>query len=225
MSRCMTLKLVTVMTVLLYLSTSQVSAQFIPGGGALPVMEVGPNLVQNTITAVQAVLIVLNQLIELTALGGILEFAEDLATIQALAAEAAALGFDLASLEAQIVPFFSNESEAFTSFQYRETQAEILRLIWQAHYFAMRTQTLIQTAVRTVEHIIAIMGHVAEAIGNLTISQSLGEAQGKLQQLAVEANVRAAAFERAKSLEGAAPGQLITILRNISDARMEDHPR
>ena len=54
----------------------------------------------------QSVLIVLNQLIELTALGGVLDYAEDLATLQALASEAAAIGFDLASLNAQILSLF-----------------------------------------------------------------------------------------------------------------------
>ncbi len=57
---------------LLGLLPAWVSAQipFLPGGAGLPVYDAA-NHVQNTITAVQAVLIVLNQLIELTALDGL----------------------------------------------------------------------------------------------------------------------------------------------------------
>ena len=89
----------------------------------------------------------------------------------------------------------------------------------------MRTQTLIMTAIRTVDHIMSFIAHMGEAIGNLTVSQSLGEAQSKLAQLGTEANVRQAAFERAESIDAAAPGVLIQSIMNMKAAQMADYPR
>jgi hypothetical protein len=112
-----------------------------------------------------------------------------------------------------------------TSFEYAGRMAEIRMLLFQSYSYAMRTQTLIQTAIRTVEHILSFMGHISEAIGNLTVSQSLGEAHSKLTQLATEANVRQAAFERAESIDAVAPALITESLRNIGRERMADHPR
>jgi conjugal transfer/entry exclusion protein len=190
----------------------------------LPVID-SANLTQNTITAVQSVLIVLNQLIELTALEGLMDIAEDLAAISALASEAAALGFELGSLQSQVLVLFDLTTAPATSFEYRIRAGKIRLMLLQSYSYAMRTQTLIMSALRTVEHILAFIEHAAAAIGNLTISQSLAEAQAKLQQLATEANVRQAAFERAKSVEGVSPGVLIQSIININEAQMADHPR
>jgi hypothetical protein len=212
---------------LLCVIPAMASAQFpfpIPGGGALPVIDTA-NLVQNTITAVQAVLIVANQLIELTALEGLQDISEDLALIAALASEASAIGFDLGSLQSQILALVDPAAAPATSFEYRILSGEIRVLMFQSYAYAMRTQTLIMTALRTVDHILAFIEHASAAIGNLTISQSLAEAQSKLQQMAAEANVRQAAFERAKSVEGVAPGVLIQSIININEAQMADHPR
>jgi DNA polymerase III alpha subunit len=89
----------------------------------------------------------------------------------------------------------------------------------------MRTQTLIRSVLRTVGHIAGILENVAEALGNLSVSQTFGESQAKLQQLLVEANVTRTAFERAKSLEGAETGVLLQGLHNINEALLADHPR
>jgi conjugal transfer/entry exclusion protein len=203
-----------------------VAAQFplFPGAG-MPVYDAANHL-QNTITAVQAVLIVANQIIELTALEGLVldgSFSSDLAALNALVSEAQ--GFDVGSVNATILPLFALETAPMTTFEYHNRQVAINQALFESYGFAMRTQTLIMTALRTVEHILGILEQVGGAIGNLTISQSMGQAQTKLQQLLVESNVQRSAFERAKSLEGAMPGVLMQGLMNINNAMLADHPR
>lgn len=194
----------------------------------LPVID-HANLVQNTISAVQAVAIVANQIIELTALPAfaveLAELSEDLAAVEGFVLEAQALGWELQSLQAQIIPLFSLEGAPTTSWEYRQRTQEISRAIFQAYSYAMRTQTLIRSLLRTVRHITSILGQVSEAIGNLTVSQTLGQSQAKLEQLLTESNLQRAAYERAQSLEGAAPGVLLQGIQNINDAIMEGHPR
>jgi hypothetical protein len=193
----------------------------------LPVIDEA-NLIQNTITAVEAIAQTLNQIIELTALDEFVldsaEFFEDLAALEAMVQEGVALGWDLSSLQSQVLILFDLNTAPLTSFEYRQRSAEMRQTIWLAYSYAMRVQTLIRSAIRTVQHITGILGQVAGAIGNLTVSQGLGQSQAKLQQLLVENNVQRAAFERAKSLEGAEIGVLLQGLRNINDAMMADHP-
>jgi conjugal transfer/entry exclusion protein len=193
----------------------------------LPVFD-AQNLIQNTISAVQSVLMVANQIIELTALEGFAldgSFNADLATLNALVEEGAALGFDVGAVNSTILPLFALETAPRTSFEYRERQIAINEALFLNYGFAMRTQTLIMTAARTVEHIVGILEQVAGAIGNLTVSQAFGQSQAKLQQLLAESNVQRAAFERAKSLEGAAPGVLLQGLHNINEFILSGHPR
>jgi conjugal transfer/entry exclusion protein len=186
----------------------------------LPVIDVA-NLFQNTITALQTIAIVANQVLELTALGETIDVAEDLAMLQEIAAEAQGLGADMGLL----MEAFQPGTELFGSQTYRETHIHLNEQIWRARSFALRAQLLITTAIRAIERIRTIASHVAEAIGNLTVSQSLGEAQGKLQQALVEANVTRTAFERAQSLQEAAPAKLLGIIDNTNRDVMSDHPR
>jgi hypothetical protein len=207
------------------LSARPLTAQILFPGAGMPVYDAANHL-QNTITAIQAVLIVANQLIELTALDNLAlddSFNADLATLNRLVSEAE--GFDVGAVNATILPLFALETAPLTTFEYKQRQIAINEAVFQGYGFAMRTQTLLMTAVRTVQHIMGILEQVGGAIGNLTISQSMGQAQTKLQQLLAESNVQRAAFERAKSLEGAMPGVLMQGLYNINEAMMADHPR
>jgi hypothetical protein len=200
---------------------------FLPIGPGEPVYDAANHL-QNTISAVEAVLQTAHWVIEQLALESFVvveDLAEDLAAIEALVQEAQALGWELSSLQTQILVLFDLDTAPMTSFEYRERQMEIRRSIWQAYSYAMRTQTLIRSVLRTVGHIAGILENVAEALGNLSVSQTFGESQAKLQQLLVEANVTRTAFERAKSLEGAETGVLLQGLHNINEALLADHPR
>jgi conjugal transfer/entry exclusion protein len=199
-----------------------------PGAGpGLPVYDMANHL-QNFITAVQSVLIEFNQLIELTALDSLVlegDFTADLEALEALVEDGTALGWDIDSLQSQVLVLFDLGTAPTTSLEYRERQLAINQALFQGYSYAMRTQTLIRTALRTVQHIAGILEQVAGAIGNLTISQSIGQSQAKLQQLLTESNMQRAAFERAQSLEGAAPGVLLQGLYNINEAIMAGHPR
>jgi hypothetical protein len=184
--------------------------------------------IQSTITAIQSMAIVANQVIELTPLDELAmgdELQEDLTSMEMIIREGQALGWDLASLQAQIIVLFDLETAPRSSLAYRERMGDINRTIFQGYRYAMQTQTLIMTALRTIQHIKAILEHVSSAVGNLTASQTLGESQTKLTQLLTESNVQRAAFERAKSVEGLAPGVMLQGLYNINESIMEGHPR
>jgi hypothetical protein len=194
----------------------------------LAVVEVGQNLTYNGIQAAEAVFQTTQWILDLAPLEDYLfpeGAAEHLAQISALAEEAAELSFDLSSLQAQLTALFDLESAPTTSYEFRERVTEINRTLFQTYGYAMRTQSLILTAMSTVEHILGFMEIVAGLTGKLSAQQTLAQQLGKLQQLQTEANVQRSAFERARSLEGVTPGVLQQGIYNITDAMMEDHPR
>jgi hypothetical protein len=196
-------------------------------GAQLPVID-NANLFQNTISAFNLVINTEQWLIDLLPLESFEiagAYAEDLALLQELAGEAAQIGIDLASIQAQLEGLLGLESAPLTSYEYRQRVTEINTRIWQVYGYAMRTQTLINTAVRTVDHIMGLIETVAGLLGKLSVEQNVSQQLGKMHQLQAEAHVVTAAFAHAKSVEALAPGVLQQGLANINDAMMEDHPR
>jgi hypothetical protein len=201
---------------------------FLPIGPGEPVYDAANHL-QNTISATEAVLHTIHWGFEQLALDGfaleVSALAEDLAAIEGFVQEAQLLGWEVSSLQGEIQRLFGLETAPMTSFEYRQRQTEIRLILFQGYSYAMRVQTLIQSLTRTVEHVGRILDQVGEALGNLSVSQTFGQSQAKLQQLAAESHLTQTAFERAQSLEGIAPQVLMQGLQNIHDAMMVDHPR
>jgi hypothetical protein len=186
------------------------------------------NLEQNTISATNLIINTAKWILDLAPLESFEwsdAFFEDLATLQQLASEAQQIGMDLESMQAQIDVLFGLDAAPMTSFEYRQRVADINLRILQVYSYAMRTQTLINTAIRTVDHIMGFVSQVAGLLGKLSIEQTMSQQLGKLHQLPAEANVQLSAFHHAKSTEALAPGVLQQGLRNINEAMMSDHPR
>jgi hypothetical protein len=199
----------------------------LPASAQLPVIDAA-NLSQNTISATNLVINTAQWLIDLLPLEAytvIEAMGEDLALLQELALQAQLIGMDIASIQAQLDALFGLESAPVTSFEWQERVTEINQRIWMVYGYAMRTQTLINTVVRTVEHILGLIEIVAELLGTLSVQQNISQQLAKLHQLQAESNVVTAAFAHAKSTEALAPGVLIQGIRNINDEMMSDHPR
>jgi conjugal transfer/entry exclusion protein len=195
---------------------------------AIPVVEVGAQLVQSTITAVQSVIQVANQVLELTPLDDMVldgAWVEDMRQLEEVVAMGSHLAWDLASLDAQITALFALEAAPTTAEGLNAHMAEIRGVIVQSYSYAMRTQVLIQTALRTVGHLLALVDRVLVFIGNMQANQTLTEQHGKLAQLLTEQKVTTTALQRAQSVEALQTPVIIESLRRINEARMADHPR
>src|SRR5215813_4607034 len=118
----------------------------------LAVQEVGQNLTYNGIQAAEAVFQTAEWILDLTALEEYIfpeGAAEDLEQLVGLAEEAEELSFDLGSLEALLTSLFDPESAPSTSFEYRQRVIDINQTLYQTYRYAMRTQSLIATTLRT----------------------------------------------------------------------------
>ncbi len=194
----------------------------------LPVIDAA-NLTQNTISAVQSILIVANQLLDLLAVDAFVlddgTFMDDLATLQGLASNAQGLAWDLESLEGQITTLFSLDSAPHNSTDLVVTIQTIRRYVWQAHADALRTQTLLTTVAHTVDHIVGIYGTIQNLVGNLQGAQAAGQAQAKIAQVLANLQAQNATFDRARSIEGISGPLIEQSLENIDQEILADHPQ
>lgn len=194
----------------------------------LPVQEVGENLILNGIQSAEAIFQSAEWVLDLAPLG---EYVfpgcgeEGLGQVAALAEEAEALGFGWSSTSALLSRLFDPAGAPRTSFEFRERVIEINNTLYQADSYAAKTQSLLLTAICTVEQVLGLIETVSGLEGKLSVQQTLSQQLGKLQQLKTEGNVQRSAFERARSLEGLTPVVLQQGMYNVLEEMMLDHPR
>jgi hypothetical protein len=192
----------------------------------LPVTDAG-NLLANTAQLSQAVLMVINMGLELAGIGGIdvgSEYNEDLRQITALASDAQALGADIASLNAQINTLFDIHNTPGTSTELRVRIHAMRTAVWEAQVTALRTQTLVRTALNTVKHLTSLIGRVAALTGNMGANQVMIQLQSKLNQTLVNLQVQTAAHQRAETLDRLQEAMILRSLQTINSAAWTDHP-
>lgn len=170
------------------------------------------NLVQNSITAVESVLTTIEEflieaqgVLNLTALssgtaamGTILE---DMQLMAEIIQQAEGLSYDIGSLEAQINALFGLDLAPATSSELAIRLAEIRRVRQQAYSYATRVQTLLKTAIRTIEHMNALLDNVSTLIGNLAGHQLQPQSVAGLQKHLSMLHVETTAFHRAQSID------------------------
>jgi conjugal transfer/entry exclusion protein len=204
----------------LTLSPVLVSAQ------GIPVFD-GANLVQNVITAVQAVFIVANQLLELAGVEGFAlddEYSETLDLLGEIVTEARGLSNDLASLQSQVTGLFHLDNAPRGSAAYAERMREIRRLVFECYLTAVRTQTLIRTIQSAVRHTKRLLEAIGDLVGNMQANQTLLQVEETISATLLKMQAQTAAYERAQATERLADNMTIEALHRINEAVMADHP-
>ena len=163
---------------------------------------------------------VANQVLDLTALEAWAldagTWAADLQQIQALVEQAEGLAWDVERLNAQITSLFGLEGAPMTSLEFRERQQEIRYYLYLSWSYAMRTQTLVQTLLSTVDHILGVYETLLGIIGNKQGLQAIGQYQAKVAQALAELNLKTAALQRAQSVQGINDPLILQSIQNIN---------
>jgi hypothetical protein len=205
-----------------------------PTEAQLPVQDVITNTqtsitaVQTTISAVESVIHTAKWIIDQTpldelAMGG--EWAADMADMAALVREAQALGYDISTLSTLIRTMFSVDSAPATTTELQNRLWETRREVSKAHGYALRTQSLIMTAQRTIGHIVKMYEKISELLGNLSGQQNLNQQLTKLVQIETESKVSENAYQLAQSLDRLQDPLILESLYRINEATMASHPR
>ena len=121
------------------------------------------NFLQNLVTAAQSTLTAIataetaaNTILDLTPLDEIITASgiiEDLAALAEIMAQVDVLSTDIASLQAQVAVLFGLDTAPASTSELQVRLREIRRLRSEAYIYAMRLQTLMRTAIRTIEHL------------------------------------------------------------------------
>jgi conjugal transfer/entry exclusion protein len=192
------------------------------------------NLGQNTMTAIesvlttiQTILIEANQILELTPLedmavaGGI---AEDMALLGQLATQAEGLSYDIVSIQAQITALFHLDTAPDTREGLSARLAEIKTLKYQCYSYAARVQTLLRTALRTVDHLQAMLDTLSQLVGNMQGNQSTGQLVTVSNKHLANLDIQIASFHRAQTVDKLSEALIIESITKIQIRRIEDWP-
>jgi conjugal transfer/entry exclusion protein len=186
------------------------------------------NLAQTTITAIEEVFSVANQILELTPLGSIEiagDYANDMAELVTIANEARALSNDVGSLQAQLTALFGLGGAPSSSRDLRRRVAQIRAVVSDAYIYAVRAQTLTRTTLSAVQHLTRLVSAIADFVGNQSANQSLSQYEASLNATLAKLQVQTAAFAKAQAAERLEDALVMEALENISTEIMRDWPR
>ena len=89
----------------------------------------------------------------------------------------------------------------------------------------MRTQTLVMTMFRTVEHVTRLIDAVGALIGNMQSNQVLVQTTTTISKTLAVMEVQQAAWQRADTVDRLSQAVILASLEKIVLKRLEDHPR
>jgi conjugal transfer/entry exclusion protein len=169
------------------------------------------NLTQNTISAIQDVVIAIESVLQsgymvlelqpvdgLVTSGGI---SEDMATLGSIVSQAQGLSYDVGQLQSQIATLFNLDAPPSTTRALEERLLEIRRVRMESYTYAMKAQTLLMTALRTVDHLTQLISSIMDFVGHMSANQRLGEVQGTMSKTLANMQVTTTAYERAGAVD------------------------
>jgi hypothetical protein len=167
-------------------------------------------------------------MLELTALGELIlsdGFDDDMEGLGALIADAQGLAYDMSSLEAQINSLFGLGSAPASTRALRTRLNQIRQVKWQAHSYAMRTQTLLATTQRTIQRLQRMVATILDYVGNQQANQTISQIDTTISEHLAKMQVQTAAWQRSESLERMEQQLILESLQNIDEAIMADWPK
>jgi hypothetical protein len=194
----------------------------------IPVIEVGANLYQNTVTAIYQVLSVANEMLELTPVDEVIvggQIAEDLAALAEIVSHAELVWYDIKSLDTQITALFGLDTAPDTREGLDERLLDIKQFYYRTLSFAMRTQTLMMTALNTVEHITRLVDSISSFVGNMQGNQVMTQTNATISKTLTIMEAQQAAWQRSDTVQRLSEGVVMASLEKIALKRLEDHPR
>lgn len=205
------------------------------GTGVLPVQEIGAQLFQSTVTAVQSTIsaiedviqsaAALQELVPLDAIETAEGIMEDMEELGKIMAQADRLSYDITSLQQQLDRLFDVKTTPSSTSELQMRLREIRQMRREAYSYAMRLQTLGRTAQRTVQHLSLLLKSISAYLGNKQAQQSLAQMNATMNKtLAIHAT-QVAAYQQAGSLDKMEELMTIESLQQIQKEIMADWPR
>ncbi len=193
----------------------------------IPVIDVA-NLAQNTITALQEIRLVADEVLELTGWGTLAldsGYTADLETLGAIVKDAQGLSYDLGTLNSQITTLFQLSTVPNGASALRQRLAAIRSAAVQSYSYALRTQTLITTTQNTIRHLKSLLSDIDSLLGNKEGHQNTAQVDSALNKTLATLQAQTSAFERSESIDRLGDAVAVEGLIRIHQAIMEDYPK
>jgi hypothetical protein len=182
------------------------------------------NWAANIAQLAQTILIVANQLTDLASMGANVVGGDDLGDIAAIVRDAEALSADFKSLEVQATVLFNLQTAPATRSGLTERLRQIKQLKYNAQVYALRTQSLMLTVARTLEHLADLLSRVSNLLGNLQGHQTVAQVNTTVSKTLLLIEVQQAAYQRAGTIDQLTDGVILASIAKIEEARLEDMP-
>ena len=198
----------------------------LPAYAQLPVTDAAVTL-QTTITSLQMILSVGNQILELTGLDEIVvgdDFQADMDSLGEVVSAARDLSYDVASLQIQLTTLFQLSTVPRSASELQIRLRTIRQVVYDNYVYALRTQTLLTTAERTVQHLKRLIASVGDLIGNEQSNQTLIQVEHTMSATLEKMHVQTASYNHAQALERLSEAMTLESITQINIELMADYP-
>jgi conjugal transfer/entry exclusion protein len=147
-----------------------------------------------------------------------------MALLGQLVEQAEGLSYDIGSLQAQLESLFNLDTAPDTRDGLTERLAEIKRVKYQSYTYAARVQTLMRTALRTVEHLQGLLDTLSDLVGNMQGNQAHAQLTTVASKHLANLDVQMASFQRAQTVDKLSEALILESITKIQARRIEDWP-
>ena len=176
--------------------------------------------IESTLTTIEAVLIEADEVLNLTNLNGVAVqggIAQDMQLLGQLVTQAQGLSYDLSTVQAQVDALFGLTTAPTTTTTLRLRLIAIRQLKYQCYSYAIQVQTLLRTALRTVDHLQALLGTLSHLVGNLAGHETHAQTTAVASKHLANLDVQIASFHRAQAVDKLEEVMILESLRTINN--------
>jgi conjugal transfer/entry exclusion protein len=178
----------------------------------------------NMAQVAQSILIVANQILDLTAIGEIVIAADDVGELAGIIEEASALKYDFVQLHNQVVVLFDLNTAPDTRTGLDARLQEMKSLMYDIRVYAIKTQSLVGTIQRTIEHINSLVSRIEGFVGNLQSQQTIAQMETTVSKTLALIEVQQAAYQRSDTVDKLSEALVIESIHRINQKRIADWP-
>ena len=178
----------------------------------------------NMAQVAQSILIVANQILDLTAIGEIVIAADDVGELAGIIAEASALKYDFVQLHNQVVVLFDLNTAPDTRTGLDARLQEMKSLMYDIRVYAIKTQSLVGTIQRTIAHMNSLVSRIEGFVGNLQSQQTIAQMETTVSKTLALIEVQQAAYQRSDTVDKLSEALVIESIHRINQKRIADWP-
>jgi conjugal transfer/entry exclusion protein len=178
----------------------------------------------NMAQVAQSILIVANQILDLTAIGEIVIAADDVGELAGIIEEASALKYDFVQLHNQVVVLFDLNTAPDTRTGLDARLQEMKSLMYDIRVYAIKTQSLVGTIQRTIEHMNSLVSRIEGFVGNLQSQQTIAQMETTVSKTLALIEVQQAAYQRSDTVDKLSEALVIESIHRINQKRIADWP-